>query len=72
VVKHWGLRRGVEAIHVKHKEVIMLPRQLTQVVISGLAAAGTAASILAVTPAIAQDTGTKPASNETKAADANW
>ena len=48
------------------------PDSLRRWLFSGLAAAGTAASILAVTPAIAQDTGTKPASNETKAADANW
>jgi alkyl sulfatase BDS1-like metallo-beta-lactamase superfamily hydrolase len=45
----------------------MLPRKLTQRAIPSLATAGTTVILMAGTPAMAQDAGVKPASNETKA-----
>jgi len=48
----------------------MIFKNTRRMVISGFVAAAATASVLAVTPAIAQNTGTKPATNETKAANA--
>src|SRR5271170_1790398 len=48
----------------------MIFKNTRRMVISGFVAPAATASVLAVTPAIAQNTGTKPATNETKASNA--